>query len=121
MKGRGFDFKNSTGLGETETPHLEITHKVLGKTQLSNERLGLLVLGVFCGGRGQQWLPSGTKSLAAVVLGRTYWREPSWRLPLSHQDLAACRLQCWYASDQTTNREETQPYPSADRPLKVFL
>ena len=52
MKGRGFDFKNSTGLGETETPHLEITHKVLGKMQLSNERLGLLVLGGLLWGQG---------------------------------------------------------------------
>ena len=31
------------------------------------------------------------------------------------------RLQCWVTSDQTTNREGTQPHPSADRQIKVLL
>ena len=31
------------------------------------------------------------------------------------------RLKCWFASDQTTNREETQPHPSADKQIKVLL
>ena len=66
----------------------------------------------------------GTRTLAAVVLGSTHWREPSWRPPLLTKTCprpTACRLQCWDASGQTTNRAGTQPYPSADRLLEVFL
>ena len=31
------------------------------------------------------------------------------------------RLQCWVASGQTTNREGTQPHPSADKQIKPLL
>ena len=31
------------------------------------------------------------------------------------------RLQCWIASGKTTNREGTQPHPSADKQIKVLL
>ena len=31
------------------------------------------------------------------------------------------RLQCWVISGQTTNREGTQPHPSADKQIRVLL
>ena len=46
-----------------------------------------------------------------------------WALPDSAisptKDLG--RLQCWATSDQTTNREGTQPHPSVDKQIKVLL
>ena len=33
----------------------------------------------------------------------------------------ACSILCWVASGQTTNREGTQPHPSADKQIKVLL
>ena len=88
----GFDCRTSTGLGETETPLLEGTHKVVcasgprGKEQWPHRRLNqsyLLVLEGLCRGGGRLWLTVGTRTLAAEVLGSTPWREPSRSLPLA--------------------------------------
>ena len=35
--------------------------------------------------------------------------------------ISPCRLQCWVASSQTTNRAGTQPHPSADKRIKDSL
>ena len=59
------------------------------------------------------------KTLAAEVLGSTPWCEPSWSPPLDPPK--SCSLQCWVASGQTTNKEGTQPHPSADKRIKVLL
>ena len=125
----GFDCRTLTGLGETETPLLEGTHKVVctsgprDKEQWPHRRLNqthLLVLeGLLQRWGGWLWLTEGTRTLTAEVLGSTPWREPPWSPPLPHQ--RACRCQCWVASGQTTNREGTQPQPSADKRIKVLL
>ena len=62
----------------------------------------------------------GTRKLAAKFLGSTPWREPSKGPPLAPAKSPG-RLQCWVASGQTTNREGTQPHPSADKRIKVLL
>ena len=62
----------------------------------------------------------GTRTRAAEVLGSAPWREPSRSLSLAPPKSPG-RLQCWVASGQTTNSEETQPHPSADKQLKVLL
>ena len=87
----GFDCRTSTGLGETETPLLEDTHKVVcasgpsRKEQWPHRRLNtyLLVLEGLLQRQGWLWLTVGTRTLAAEVLGTTPWREPSWSLPLA--------------------------------------
>ena len=62
----------------------------------------------------------GTRILAAEVLGSTPWRDPSQNLSLAPPKSPG-RLQCWVASGQTTNREGTQPHPSAVKLIKVLL
>ena len=69
---------------------------------------------------GWLWLTVGTRTLAAEVLGSIPWREPSQSLPLTPPKSPG-RLQCWVASDQTTNREATQPHPSTVKQIKVLL
>ena len=61
-----------------------------------------------------------TRTLAAEVLASTPWREPSQSPPLAPPKSLG-RLQCWVALGQTTNREGTQPHPSADKQIKVLL
>ena len=61
-----------------------------------------------------------TRPLGAEVLGSTPWREPPQSPPLAPPKSPG-RLQCWVASGQTTNREGTQPHPSADKWIKVLL
>ena len=61
-----------------------------------------------------------TRTLAAEILGSTPWREPSQSPPLAPPK-SLVRLQCWVTSGQTTNREGTQPHPSADKWIKVLL
>ena len=70
----GFDCRTSTGLGETETPLLEGTHKAVcpsghrGKEQWPHRRLKqtyLLVLEGLLQRRGWLWLTMGTRTLAA--------------------------------------------------------
>ena len=87
----GFDCSTSTGLWETETPLLEGTHKVVctsgprGKEQWPHRRLNqtyLQVLEGSCRGGGRLGLTTGTRTLAAEVLGSTPWHEPSWSQPL---------------------------------------
>ena len=65
-------------------------------------------------------LTVGTRTLAAEVLGSTPWHEPSQSPPLAPPKSPG-RLQCWVASGQTTNREGTQPHPSAVKQIKVLL
>ena len=94
-----------------------------GKEHWPHRRLNqtyLLVLEVSCRGRGCLWLTVRTRTLAAEVLGSTPWREPSQSPPLAPPK-SPDRLQCWIASGQTTNREGTQPNPSADKWIKVLL
>ena len=66
------------------------------------------------------WLTVGTRTLTAEVLGSTPWPEPSHSLSLAPPKSPGS-LQCWVASGQTTNREETQPHPSAVKWIKVLL
>ena len=116
-----FDCRTSTGLGETETPLLEGTHKVvcaLGPRGRSSDPRGDWT--VSCRGGGWLWLTVRTRTLAAEVLGSTPWRELSQNLPLIPPKSPG-RLQCWVASGQTTNREGTQPHPSADKQIKLLL
>ena len=95
----GFDHRNSTGLGETETPVLESAHKVscaLGPRGKSSDLTRAWAkpicwywrVSYWWGEGGRLWLTVGTKTLVAVVLGSTHWCKCSWRLPFSHQDLA---------------------------------
>ena len=125
----GFDCRTSTGLGETETPLLEGTHKVVcalgprGRSSDPGGRLNqtyLLVLEGLLQRRGWLCFTAGTRTLAAEVLGSTPWREPSHSLSFAPPKSPG-RLQCWVASGQTTNREVTQPHPSAVKRIKVLL
>ena len=125
----GFDHRNSTQLGETETPLLEGAHKVScapgprGKKQWPHKRLGqtyLLILEgllwrwrvavAHCRDKDTGSSNSGEYSLVWVHLEAA----TSSPRPIPSQ-------QCWDASGQTANRAGTQPHPSADRLLKVFL
>ena len=125
----GFDCRTSTGLGETETPLLEGTHKVVctsGPRGRSSDPIGdgtrptCYCWRVSCRGGGWLCVTVRTRTLAAGVLGSTPWREPSQRLPLAPLKSLG-RLQCWVASGQTTKREGSQPHPSADKWIKVLL
>ena len=60
------------------------------------------------------------KDTGSRRLGSTPWHEPSQSLPISPTKELG-RLQCWVASGQATNREGTQPHPSADKQIKVLL
>ena len=55
-----------------------------------------------------------TRTLASEVLRSTPWHEPSQSPPLVPPKSLG-RLHCWVTSGQTTNKEGTQPHPSADR------
>ena len=123
----GFDCRTLTGLGETETPLLEGTHKVVcalgpgegAVTQQETEP----DLPASVGGSPADawlWLTVGTRTLAAEVLGSTPWHEPSQSLSLAPPKSPG-RFQCWVASGQTTNREGTQPHQSAVKQIKVLL
>ena len=125
----GFDCRTSTGLGETETPFLEGTHKVeyaSGPRGRSSDPIGdgtrptYWCWRVSCRDGGWLCLTVGTRTLAAEVLGGTPWCGPSQSPPLAPPGSLG-RLQCWVASGQTTNREGTQPHPSADKQIKVLL
>ena len=120
----GFDCRTSTGLGKTESTlggHTQnLVHiRTQGKgavTPPETEPNSLLELEGLCRMGGQLWFTMETRTLVAAVLRSTHWHEASMRSPLS---TPACRLQCWADSDQTTKREGTQPYPSADKWGKV--
>ena len=63
------------------------------------------------------------KTLSAIVLGSTYWCEPSWRPSFSHKTQPhpiASRFLYWNTSGQMTNRAVTQPHSSADRLHKIL-
>ena len=94
-----------------------------GKEQWCQRRLNqtyLLVLEGLLQRRQRLWLTVSTRTLAEEVLGSTPWCEPSQSLPLASPKSPG-RLQCWVASGQTTNREGTQPHPSAVKWIKVLL
>ena len=124
----GIDCRTSTGLGETKTPLLEGTHKVVcasGPRGRSSDPGGgrtrptCWCWRVSCRGGGWLCFTVGTGTLAVEVLGSAPWREPSQSLPLAPPKSPG-RLQCWVASDKTTNREGTQPHPSAVKWIKVL-
>ena len=88
----GFHCRTPTGLGETETPLLEGTHKILcasGPSGRSSDPIGDWTKPTCycwrgsCRGGGWLWLTVRTTTLAAEVLGRTLWLEPSQSLPLA--------------------------------------
>ena len=88
----GFDYRSSTGLGETETPILECTNKVFctprprGKEQWPHKRLNqkyLLVLEGLLWSVGQQGLTTGTGTLAALGQEGPPWHKPSWSSPVN--------------------------------------
>ena len=124
----GFDYRTSTGLEETGTS-LQRAHKgscvhqdAWGKNSGPIgewARPACWHWRVSCRGGRWLWITVWTKSLATEILGSTHWLEPSQRLPLATP--SACRLQCWLASCQTTNRVGTQPHSSADKWIKVLL
>ena len=61
--------------------------------------------------------------------GQGHWQQKFWEvlLGVSPPRVAISptkelgRLQSWVTSGQPTNREGTQPHPSADKPIKVLL
>ena len=121
----GFDRRNSTGLGETETPLLEGTQssvhiRTQGKEQWPHRRLNqtyLLVLEGLLQRQGVAVACCGDKDTG----GRSSQKYSlAWALPesaiSSTKDLGM--LQRWVALDQTTNREGTKPHPSADKQIK---
>ena len=57
-----------------------------------------------------QWVLIGVGPLGGQHFLTKTWPHPT-----------ACRLQCWDASGQTTNRTWTQLHPSVDKLLKVFV
>ena len=87
----GFDCRTLTGLGETETPLLEDTHKVvctsgprrkeLWPHRTLNQTYLLVLEGLLQ--RPGLWLITETRTLAAEILGSTPWHEPSQSLPLA--------------------------------------
>ena len=74
--------------------------------------------GVSCRGGGQLKLTTGTRTLAAEVLGSTPWREPAQSLPLAPQE--ACRLQCRVASGQQPTGREPSPTHQQTSGLKFY-
>ena len=124
----GFDCRTLTGLGETETPHLEGTHKVvcasgpMGKEQWPHRRLNQtyqLVLEGLLQRWGMAVAHRGDKDIGSRSSGKYYL---VWPLPESaiSPTKERGRLQCW-VTGQTTNREGTQPHPSADKQIKLLL
>ena len=112
--------RDSTLGGHTQS---SVYIRTQGKEQWPHRRLNqtyLLLLEGLLQRWGWMWLTGGTRTLAAEVLGSTPWCEPSQSPPLAPPKSLG-RLQCWVASGQTTNREGTQPHPSADRWIKVLL
>ena len=112
--------RDSTLGGHTQS---SVRIRTQGKEQWPNRRLNQTYL-LVSEGLLQRWgtavAHQGTRTLAAEVLGRTPWHEPSQSRPLAPPKSLG-RLQCWVASGQTTNREGTQPHPSADKGIKVLL
>ena len=93
-----------------------------GKKKWPSKSLGQTYVLVSCRGRTQLWLPAGTKTLVAAVLGSTPWHEPCWRPPFAHQDQAPLNsLHSWNLSGQPTKRGRTQSHPLVDRLCKLFL
>ena len=125
----GFDYRTSTGLGETETPLLECTNKILhkpgpwGKEQWPPQETEPDLSGSVGGSPVEAWVSSGAPQR------QRHWQQQSWEVPIGKWDLLevrltyhrAWRLQGWIISGQTTNREGVQPHPPADNWIKVWL
>ena len=124
----GFDCRTSTGLGDTEIPLLQGTHRVLcawGLRGRSSDPMGDWT-GPTCGIGGS---PAEAGSGCGSLWGQGHCSRSSgkyslaWALPESAisptRELDS--LQCWVVSGQTTNKEGTQPHPSADKQIKVLL
>ena len=88
----GFDYKTSTGLGETETPVLERTNEIVhtprprGKEQWLHRRLNQNYLPVLEGLLWRSGLAVAhcrERALAAAVLGDASGLKSSWSLPLA--------------------------------------
>ena len=58
---------------------------------------------------------TGSRSFSKYSL---WWALPKSAISPSKEQ---GRLQCWVSSGQTTNREGTQPHPSADKWIKILL
>ena len=125
----GFDCRTSTGLGETETPLSEGTHKAecasgpRGKEQWPHRRLYhtyLLMLEGVLQREGVAVAHCEDKDTVSRSSGKysLVWALPESAISSTKEQ---GRLQCWLASGQTTNREGTQPHPSADKWIKVLL
>ena len=102
-------------------------HRDPGEKQWLHRSLGQTDLLVFEGPLGRQGLVAAHCGDNNTGGGGTREYSLTWAL-LEMAILTprwphstACRLQCWDASGQTTNRAGTQPHPSADRLPKVFL
>ena len=111
--------KDSTLGGHTQS---SVCIRTQGKEQWLHRRLNqthLLVLEGLLQRRGVAVAHQGTRTLAAQVLGSTSWRECS-QSPTLTTSKSLGKLQCWVASGQTTNREGTQPHPSADKRIKFY-
>ena len=123
------DCRTLTGLGETETPLLEGTHKVVcasgprGKEQWPHRRLNqtyLLVLEGLLQRRGVSLAHCGDKDTGSRSSGKYSLVWALLKTTISPtKELGS--LQCWVASGHTTNKEGTQPQPSADKWIKVLL
>ena len=129
LKARGIwlqDF-DKTGGNRDSTPggHTQssVHIRTQGKEQWHHRRLNQTYLLVLEGLLQRQGVAvsycedkdTGSRSSGKYSLG--------WALPESTISPAKepGRLQCWVASGQTTNREGTQPHPSADKQIKVLL
>ena len=124
----GFDYRTSTGRGETETPFLEGTHKVVcapgptGKEQWPHRRLKqtyLLVLEGFLQKQGLAMAHHGDKDTGSRSSGKYSLGWALLEVPLvPPKGLWAPVLGCLMPN---TNREGTQLHPSADKQIKVLL
>ena len=74
--------------------------------------------GVGCGslwGQGHSWWRYQGVLIGLGFSGGCHFVTKMWRHP------TICRIQCWDASGQTTNRAGAQHHPSSDRLPKIFL
>ena len=126
----GFDYRTSTGLGETETlgGHKQnlVCTRTQGKGAVPHKRLSPTCLWVFGGllqrrdlrwGQGQQqYWEVWRVGISPLGGGRHY---PYRRTSSSNTEIADS--QDWVTSGQTTNREGAQPHPSAENWIKDLL
>ena len=112
--------RDSTLEGHTQS---SLSIRTQGKEQWPHRRLNqiyLLVLEGLMQRHGVAVAHLGHKDTGSRSSGKC---SLAWALPESaiSPNKEPGRLQCWVASGQTTNREGTQPQPSADKWIKVLL